>query len=375
MSQETHAGAVARLPPAGAARGAREARRDRSTCDPRGEPRRGLGGGRVLDRAVAGASIPTARSASASTSSRPTAPARSCTMDEYYGWMFENTVPGPARGGGARGPDAARLHAQVRRVPGRGQRLQHARAAARADGARRRDRRSRRRTLVAKDGAAGRRRGRRRVRARASRRRRASSSSTRRRSSDWGWPEHAVPATSGATSTGASSTAREGEMVAAADLPAADADPHALAATQVAVRDLALQPALDRTRATRARLGIDDRRPGQGRDADRLLRRPRRGSPRASGPASRPARTTWAAGGCTEADRRRALVAPRWSTLDGPRRRPAGACARCTARSRSRATIPTAQRIWWSDARRAPEPDLPGAARTRSAACTAGTRR
>ena len=40
------------------------------------------------------ASIPTARSASASTSSRPYRPGQPMTMDEYYGWMFENSVPG-----------------------------------------------------------------------------------------------------------------------------------------------------------------------------------------------------------------------------------------------------------------------------------------
>ena len=42
----------------------------------------------------AGRSIPTARSASASSSRARTVPGEPITMDEYYGWMFENSVPG-----------------------------------------------------------------------------------------------------------------------------------------------------------------------------------------------------------------------------------------------------------------------------------------
>ena len=49
----------------------------------------------------------------------PYRPGEKITVDEYYGWMFENSVPGPAGGGGEGGADAARVHAQVRRVPGR----------------------------------------------------------------------------------------------------------------------------------------------------------------------------------------------------------------------------------------------------------------
>ena len=64
----------------------------------RGQPRRGLGGGRVLDRALAGASTPTARSASASYFESPYRPGEKLTVDEYYRWIFENSVPGPARG-------------------------------------------------------------------------------------------------------------------------------------------------------------------------------------------------------------------------------------------------------------------------------------
>ena len=73
--------ALDRLPPAGAARGARAAGQDASTSP--GRPTRRRGSGRCGRRTSSGsscrgASIPTARSASASTSSRRTARARSC---------------------------------------------------------------------------------------------------------------------------------------------------------------------------------------------------------------------------------------------------------------------------------------------------------
>ena len=57
----------------------------------------------------------------------PYRPGEPVTMDEYYGWMFENSVPGLPEAAAAEGADAARLHAQVRRVQGEGQRLQAAR--------------------------------------------------------------------------------------------------------------------------------------------------------------------------------------------------------------------------------------------------------
>ena len=52
-------------------------------------------------------------------------------MDEYYGWMFENSVPGLPEAAAQEAADAARLHAQVRRVQGEGPRLQAIRNAAR----------------------------------------------------------------------------------------------------------------------------------------------------------------------------------------------------------------------------------------------------
>ncbi len=66
---------LARIPPAGDARGDGKERRE-GRRHARGQPRRSLGRVRVLDRAVAGRSIRTDRSASGSSSSRPTGPAK-----------------------------------------------------------------------------------------------------------------------------------------------------------------------------------------------------------------------------------------------------------------------------------------------------------
>ncbi len=80
------------LPPARAARGARAAGRD-LPLHLRGEPGRGVGGGRVLDRAVAGGSTPTARWASVAGSSRPTVRARSSPSTSTTGGSSRTPSP------------------------------------------------------------------------------------------------------------------------------------------------------------------------------------------------------------------------------------------------------------------------------------------
>ena len=70
--------------------------------------------------------------------------------------------------------------------------------------------------------------------------------------SDWGWPEHALPGYIRSHVHWPSSTATKGEMLAPADLPAADADPHALRQREVAQRDLAHEPALAPPQGRRA---------------------------------------------------------------------------------------------------------------------------
>ncbi len=75
-------------------RAARERLGETITDSRRGEPRRGVGGERVLDRAVVAhrsrwlarhPAVPRVAGATRATK---------LSVDEYYGWMFENSVPG-----------------------------------------------------------------------------------------------------------------------------------------------------------------------------------------------------------------------------------------------------------------------------------------
>ena len=59
-----------------------------------GRARPGVGGGRVLDRAVVADRSRRRARASASTSSRPIAPGEKLRIEEFYRWIFENSVPG-----------------------------------------------------------------------------------------------------------------------------------------------------------------------------------------------------------------------------------------------------------------------------------------
>ena len=119
QSQETHSGRwVSFRQPV--LRAARERHGRDVPLHLRGEPGRGLGGGRVLDRAVAGASTPTARWASAATSSRPTGRARSSPSTSTTAGSSRTRCPACPRPRRAEGLTAARLHAALRRVPDRG---------------------------------------------------------------------------------------------------------------------------------------------------------------------------------------------------------------------------------------------------------------
>ena len=91
----------------------------------------------------------------------------------------------------------------------------------------------------------------------------------------WGWPEHAMPRYVPGHVYWRDLGSRERRVRPAAELPAADADSHALAG-EVALRDLAQQPAVDRDRG-RARLGHRDGRSREGEHAHRLLRHARLG--------------------------------------------------------------------------------------------------
>ena len=343
QSQETHSGQVDQLPPAGAARGARADGRDLpATPTRRTRARSGRRTSSGSSCQLAHRSRRRARHPQA-TSSRPTAPGEKLTVDEYYRWIFENSVPGLPEAAAARGPGAARVHAAVRRVPDRGRRsasLQEKTVA--ADGAV---------DAIRDDGrrARGRQAGRRRWSTGrwwpASRRRRAGSRSTRARMRGLGLARagaarvHPQP-----RPPRRSIDARPRRDAAAADLPPADAHPHAQREREVAERDLAPQPALDAHERRRAP-GPRDRRPRARHDRDRPLREPRLGDRGRSRRASSPARTTSAAGGCT--------------TATGAAGRPR-ACA-STARGRLallrqvegvgpfESADPDSERIWWSD--------------------------
>ena len=176
---------------------------------PRGQPRRGVGGERVLDRAVLADRPGRLARASGSTSSRRTGPGEKITVDEYYRWIFENSVPGLPEKAAAEGLTPLAVHAPLRRVRDRASELLPARARASADRAERRV-----------DGAVGRRRATRAAQGRHDRRvappldrreagrgrgrlvdgvvRRGFPTPSRKLElysatlADWGWPEHAT---------------------------------------------------------------------------------------------------------------------------------------------------------------------------------------
>ena len=158
----------------------------------------------------------------------PYRPGEKLTVDEYYRWIFENAVPGLPGGRGARGADAARVHAPVRRVPDR------------ARGAR-----------AAGEAGPCARRGHRRHDGRRERGRQAGRRGPGRRGSGGGMADAVAPARDllahderlGLGRTGAAglhpeprpsqpARRRARRDDAAADVPPADADPHARRATR-----------------------------------------------------------------------------------------------------------------------------------------------
>ena len=267
----------------------------------------------------------------------PYRPGEPVTMDEYYGWMFENSVPGlpEAAAKEALTPLAYMRKYGVFKVEG--QRLQAVRDAARRRRARRRGDRRGRRAVVLKDGTpigvlvdgvpvAG------------------FTTPSRRLEFysqtlvDWGWPEHAVPRYVPGHVHWRDLKREDARVRSAAELPAADAGAHAIAG-EVALRDLPRQPAVDRDRR-RAALRHRDRRSREGADAHRLLRHARVGHRRHPPGRARHVASPRAAGGCTRSMGNRNASALRHHRS---RRAAATRCRRSTARSRSRAAIPTAR--------------------------------
>ena len=138
--------ALDRLPPAGAARGAAAARAASSSGRGRRTRRRAsarCGRRTSSGSSCRGASIPTAASASASTSSRRTGPGEKLRDRGAVPVDLRALRARPARGRAEGGAHAARVHAQVRLLPHRGRRVRDARQAGRGEGPRGRLRRSR----------------------------------------------------------------------------------------------------------------------------------------------------------------------------------------------------------------------------------------
>ena len=165
-----------------------------------------------------------------------------------------------------------------------------------------------------------------------------------------------------------------GEFVLLPDLPAADADPHPLGQREVALRDLA--------HATRS--GSTRRTPRGSASGPATCSR----SPREIGhfvdkvwvtEAIRPGVVGLLAPPGPLAPGTRTRAASRWSTALGrPRAGPRPGQWRMRQLHGIRpfeSDDPDSQRIWWERRRRAPEPDVPGAARPGQRPCTAGTRR
>ena len=305
---------VDRLPPARAARGARAARASRSPT--RARSTRARCGRRTSSGSSSpGASIPTARSASASYFESQRAPGREAHGRRVLRLDLRELGARPARARRGGGPDAARVHAPLRRLrdrPRRRRRSTRSRCpttssttprvdelgrvytrAAEA-GRRRTSCRCRRPEPDADGRRRGRRRGRRQRRCAASRRRAAGSSSTRARSPSGAGPSHALPDVHpqprppGAARARADGPASRPSGCPSRSTPAAanakwldeiaHTNPLWIHPTDAA-RARRLRPAT--SCASRPRSATSSSRPG---------------SPRASGPASSPAAITWAAG-------------------------------------------------------------------------------
>ena len=203
----------------------------------------------------------------------PYRPGQPVTMDEYYGWMFENSVPGLPEAAQKEGltplaymrkygafkvkDHVYKLHEQ----PLPADMLRD--AVADAEDA-----------IVLKDGAP--------IGVMADGVACAGFNTPSRRLEfhsktlvDWGWPEHAVPRYVPGHVHWRDLKREDGRVRSAAEFPAADAHPHALAG-EMAVPDLQQQSALDLD-ARRAPIRRRDGRSGEGAHADRLLRHARLG--------------------------------------------------------------------------------------------------
>ena len=341
----------------------------RRSRHPGQQPRRGLGGERVLVRALLADRPRRLARASASYFESPYRPGEKVTVDEYYRWIFENRVPGLPEKAAEQGltplaymrkygvveiakdvyrqderplTDAERADAVadeqgVLRKPSTDDSTPPLVGEAGSVGVR------------LDDGSRGRRLAHPQPSARAVVRLGGVVRLARARDADLHRVARVAP-------PDRHRGRRDG---AGADVPAADPDPHPLRQRQVPQRDQQHPSAVGarrRRRAARRR----DRRPGAGHDADRSLRRPRVGAPRASGPAWSRSATTWVAGASTTSTPAGGPAARSTSTAPTTA---SGGCGTPSTRQAVRERRPRQRADLLGRPRRPPEPHLPGAAR------------
>ena len=252
-----------------------------------------------------GAPTRTARWASASYYESPYRPGEKITLEEYYRWMFENSVPGLPEKAAAEGLDPLGYMRRYGAVEVSRRRLRPAR------GRGRRARRHRRSTAPRTPSPSA-----------CSTARTCRSPAARTRSptmvdgvprqgfntpsrklelysetlAEWGWPRAGHARLRPQPRPPLADRSRGGRVRAAADLPAADDDPLALGQRQVPQRALAHAPAARLPRGRRAHRAGHRRARARG-DRDRLVRDQGAGHRGDPARASSPPRTTWAAGG------------------------------------------------------------------------------
>ena len=265
--------ALDRLPPAGAAGGARAGRASASTRPGRRTRRPGSGrcGRRTSSGSSSrGASIPTARLGIRKYFESPYRPGEKLRIEEFYRWIFEHSVPGLPAAAEREGltPLAYMRKYGAFLVQDNVYRTHEAAAAERR--ARRWTRRPGSWPRTAQS-SASRWTG---VRGRASRRRRASSSSTRGRSRTGSGPSTRCPTYARSHVHWSGDRPGRGEMVLLPDLPAADADPLRARATPSGSTRSPTTTRCGSIPRTRRALGVETGDLLKVHDRDRPLRGP-----------------------------------------------------------------------------------------------------